>query len=88
MKNFLPQDNATGTHTAADIKRLWFLQKGNCTWCLQSLGDDQHVDHKKPLSKGGTNDPKNLQLLHAKCNLSKSNHNPEDYGLRHGLLAW
>ena len=30
-----------------------------------------HVDHKVPVSKGGTNDPSNLQTLCEKCNLGK-----------------
>lgn len=81
--------NVGGRHTAEDIKRLWFLQKGKCTWCLQALGEKKpHVDHRMPISKGGSNDARNLQLLHSKCNLQKHNHNPEDFGLRHGLLAW
>ncbi len=32
-----------------------------------------HVDHILPKSKGGTDDPLNLQALCADCNLSKSN---------------
>lgn len=30
-----------------------------------------HVDHKKPVSHGGTNDPSNLQTLCENCNLGK-----------------
>ena len=30
-----------------------------------------HIDHKTPVSKGGTNDPSNLQTLCEKCNLGK-----------------
>ena len=78
-----------GTHTKEDVKKLKVLQKNNCTWCLQPLGDKKpHVDHNVPLSKGGSNDVKNLQLLHGKCNLKKHATHPTDFGLKHGLLAW
>lgn len=33
--------------------------------------DDVHIDHKKPVSRGGTNHPDNLQVTHSKCNLRK-----------------
>ena len=34
-------------------------------------GDGMHVDHIKPLSKGGTNGKKNLRVVPAKTNLRK-----------------
>lgn len=36
-----------------------------------SVGDSRHVDHKKPLSSGGTNSKKNLRVVSAKTNLKK-----------------
>jgi hypothetical protein len=38
-----------------------------------SKGDGQEVDHKKPLSKGGTNAKSNLQVIPMKDNREKSN---------------
>lgn len=35
--------------------------------------DGTHVDHKKPLSKGGSNSKKNTRVVSAKTNLKKSN---------------
>ena len=38
-----------------------------------------HVDHRMPLSLGGSNYPDNLQLLCPTCNLSKSATHPDIY---------
>lgn len=47
-----------------------------CKMCGQPLSpydDHLHIDHIHPLSKGGTNELKNLQVMHKTCNLMKSN---------------
>lgn len=36
-----------------------------------SVGDPREVDHKKPLSKGGTNGKKNLRVVSRKTNRKK-----------------
>lgn len=36
-----------------------------------SKGDGKHIDHKKELSKGGSNDKSNLRVVDAKTNLKK-----------------
>jgi len=36
-----------------------------------SVGDSRQVDHKKPLSSGGTNSKGNLRVVSAKTNLTK-----------------
>lgn len=35
------------------------------------VGDGKHVDHKKPLSEGGSNSKSNLRVVSAKENLAK-----------------
>src|SRR5260370_41554716 len=43
-----------------------------CALCAQPiLADDKtHIDHILPVRKGGTDDPSNLQVVHAKCKLT------------------
>lgn len=41
--------------------------------CKCGSDEDITIDHIKPLSKGGTNDIKNLQKLCRRCNASKGN---------------
>jgi len=41
------------------------------------MGEDWHVDHIKPISKGGLHHPDNLQVIPAHHNLCKNNN--EDY---------
>ena len=59
-------------------RRYWpdlFLRDGPvcgiCGGFLNPVTDDFHVDHIRPVSKGGGNDLANLQLSHPSCNVSK-----------------
>ena len=54
---------AEGFFTPADIKRIFGLQRGKCPGCRKPLGAKFDVDHITPLAKGGTNWPRNLQLM-------------------------
>jgi 5-methylcytosine-specific restriction endonuclease McrA len=66
------EHDAEGSHTAKDIKLLFAAQRGLCV-CGGDLSTSYHVDHMVPLSRGGTDSPKNLQLLCPPCNHSKRN---------------
>ena len=78
--------NATGSHTAADVAILVVLQKGKCACCKTSIKDGYHVDHIYSLSKNGSNDKLNLQLLCPTCNTSKGAKHPVDFMQCRGFL--
>jgi RNA-directed DNA polymerase len=51
------------------LDHLWMAQKGICPMCEQPITTESEVDvhHKQPKSKGGTDHPSNLVLLHLNC---------------------
>jgi 5-methylcytosine-specific restriction endonuclease McrA len=75
-----------GSHTAADIKELFVLQKGKCACCNVSLKDSFHIDHIYALVNGGGNDKYNLQLLCQPCNNSKHAKDPITFMQQRGFL--
>jgi hypothetical protein len=59
------------------VKAVRARDRGHCANCgvdmSLELEDEENIDHIVPLSKGGTNDLVNLQLLCKTCNLKKYN---------------
>ena len=78
--------NGKGRVSVADIERITKQQRGLCAYCRKSLKNGYHVDHIKPLSKGGAHLPHNVQLTCESCNLKKSAHDPVDYARSLGRL--
>lgn len=64
---------AKGAHKPSDINRIFDKQNGKCVGleCGKHINRGYHIDHKKPLSRGGSNYPRNIQLLCQRCNQSK-----------------
>jgi len=52
-------------------------QKDICPLCNEKIfnNDKIHIDHIKPISKGGEDTIENMQITHSDCNLSKGNRN-------------
>jgi len=71
-----------GEHTVKDIEIQYKSQKGLCWWCGKSVGDNYHIDHRIPLSKGGDNSASNICISCPTCNLSKGNKLPHEWNGR------
>lgn len=57
------------------VRRTVYKRDGyRCVFC--GSPDDLQIDHKIPVSRGGTNDIRNLQTLCRYCNVNKSNKMP------------
>lgn len=66
-------------HTQGDIRTQFQKQAGMCFWCSSAVGDDYHVDHVIPLSRGGSDGKDNIVIACPKCNRLKSNKLPEEW---------
>jgi 5-methylcytosine-specific restriction endonuclease McrA len=77
---------APGSHTGEDVAAILKAQRGRCAACGTDVRDGFHVDHIQPLSKGGSNDKSNLQILCSFCNLSKKDKDPVEFARSRGLL--
>lgn len=57
---------------------LFGIQEGKCNGCEMLFPfRNMTIDHIIPRSRGGTDDPENLQLLCAACNSMKGNRSQE-----------
>jgi 5-methylcytosine-specific restriction endonuclease McrA len=77
---------AGGSHTVEQIADLFKKQNGKCVGCICSIKHGYHVDHIIALSKGGSNDISNIQLLCALCNKRKNNKDPIVWAQENGRL--
>lgn len=77
---------AGGSHTPADIADIKRMQRSRCAYCPANIGSSYHVDHIKPLIRGGTNDRRNLQLLCQPCNNKKHAADPLVFARKLGML--
>lgn len=77
---------AEGKHTAVEVVALLKRQKGKCAYCKRSIVANYHKDHIQPLSKGGSNWIRNIQLLCPPCNHRKSAKDPVAFARQNGLL--
>jgi hypothetical protein len=74
--------SAGGNFTPKDIQKLYAAQKGLCWWCSCKLSKKYHIDHRIPISRGGTNQLDNICLSCPRCNLTKYNKMPWEFSDR------
>jgi 5-methylcytosine-specific restriction endonuclease McrA len=75
-----------GSHTPEQIEELYAKQQHHCAGCGASIRKRYEVDHIIPVTRGGTNDISNIQLLCMPCNRTKHNKLPEQWAREQGRL--
>jgi len=72
------RSKAAGSYTNEDIALQLKTQKGLCWWCGCEL-EKYHIDHRIPLTRGGTHNPDNIVISCPHCNLTKNNKMPWEW---------
>ncbi|MFW8626735.1 HNH endonuclease [Deinococcus sp. ME38] len=74
---------ASGSYSSTDILVMKIEQSGKCFYCKKPLDFETaravHVDHKIPISRGGSNFKENLCLACSGCNCSKQAKTAEEF---------
>lgn len=77
-----------GIFTYQEIKELYTKQNGLCAICQCQLEETgYHIDHMTPLSRHGSNDISNIQLLCPHDNVSKNAFTDFEYRQKLGMLV-
>lgn len=86
------KSGAAGRHSHEDVAIILKSQNNKCVGCNTNISynpkeseEKLHVDHKMPLSRGGTNWPWNIQCLCWRCNLSKTDLTYDEWAERLNL---
>ena len=58
--------------TSIEWKQVGFRQQWHCAVCSTAVDETAELDHRTPLSSGGSNDLTNAQLLCPTCHKRKS----------------
>lgn len=71
---------------SSDLTAWTQTQKKVCYWCGKRCPKNYHIDHYKPLSKGGAHELDNLVIACKKCNLTKNAKDPYEFAAQVGRL--
>jgi 5-methylcytosine-specific restriction endonuclease McrA len=80
------RSGAEGAFTQEDISGIRKAQHDKCAYCRKKLLGKGHVDHIIALVNGGSNWPRNLQLLCQPCNSSKHARDPVEFAQSRGMI--
>lgn len=86
MTRWALKKGSSGSYNAVDVRELRELQRYKCAACGVSVRKKYHVDHIHPLSRGGLNERRNLQILCPHCNMSKHARDPVEWAQSKGRL--
>jgi len=74
---------APGSHTVAEWKAVLRHHERKCAYCgVARTWKNVSRDHKIPLSRGGTNDIRNIVPACRSCNVKKNARTPEEFTQR------
>ena len=73
------EDKVEPTLLCAVLSRAWYNQRGRCAYTGKRLDRNAQVDHKTPVSRGGSNDAFNLHWVTADANAVKHTHTHEEF---------
>jgi 5-methylcytosine-specific restriction endonuclease McrA len=80
MKVRAKRAGATGSHTIAEWKSVLRHFGRKCVYCNTKLTrHNVSRDHVTPLSRGGTNDIRNIVPACRKCNIRKHTRTPGEF---------
>lgn len=80
-------ESAPGDHTREAVVQILVAQKYRCAYCRTPLTkSNTHIDHIVAITRGGSNDRRNLQATCRTCNISKRDNDPIEYAQSIGLL--
>lgn len=78
---------ADGENSAVDRQKILSAQKNRCAYCRKKLEKfNINWDHIVPISKGGSNDRRNIQALCSTCNRRKGAIHPIEFAQKIGML--
>lgn len=78
--------NAGGSYSKEQLSELLIKQKFRCANCGVNIKSSYHADHIYPLSRGGSNDIMNIQVLCPSCNARKQAIDPIVFAQKEGRL--
>lgn len=78
------ENNAEGFYDVEDIARIKKAQRNRCACCRKA--SKLTIDHIVALANGGSNWPRNIQMLCKSCNSKKSSRDNEEFMRSFGAL--